>query len=266
VSRILLVADGGGKLGWGHAMRTLAVAQELKDRANVAVRWATSTPSAIRGLGPPCPVSEWPGPKTWATSLFVDGAFTMKPDGEPRDQTWVMVDHGTGPEGYNRICPHFGAASRGWRSGSICTGPAWMPLRRGVAFGGTADIRRNRYDKSAPVLRYNGSGDPDLGSWWFKNWSLAIVPPSVIAYECMALGIPVLLVPLPNDQPNDIVDAMVEAGVAWRYHGEGTENYIADKHTAKGMRKSLEERATLARSYIDGRGAERIADLLLEGT
>ena len=266
MKRILLVADGGGKLGWGHAMRTLAVAHAIKDRANVALRWATSTPSAIRGLDPPCPVLAYKhtglnldGLVEDVDAALIDLRFPLRDYGLG---AWYMVDHGTGLDGTNRICPHFGAENRDWGAGSVCTGPRWMPLRREVVLGPEWS-----YNHKAPVLTYklppgtvlpnNTAGIEEIeehARWFERSWWFAIVPPSTIAYELMAVGVPVLLVDPPHDQPKDIGQAMVDAGVADWWH---TEMWVCGAYDFQAQVDAV---------GIDGRGADRIADLLTEGT
>jgi hypothetical protein len=264
MKNILLVADAGGEIGWGHAMRTLAVAEALVEMGQACVRWMTTTPEAIRGLNPLCPVAMWPGPYAWASGLFVDG-LKMKENEEPREETWIVVDNGNGREGYNRICPHFGAEKRDWGSGMVATGPMWMPLRHELAF------QPSLYDTGGKILSYRVNlaalikdvypteviGLEELGgrSWWLEGpYRYAIVPPSVIAYECMVLGIPVYLVPL-EGQSTEIGDAMVDLGVAFWYRED-------EKSGPNSVRDAM---AKHARSLVDGRGAERVANLLLGG-
>lgn len=276
MKNILLVADAGGEVGWGHVMRTLAVAEALEGRASV--RWLTSTPEAIRGLDPPCPVGTksegvgqlaWTEPSAW---VLTDGKPTEEL-AEERACAWEVVDFGTGEGRLSRICPHFGAESRDWGSGMVATGPRWMPLRRDFVRDAQIDcdwldLNYEPYAKDGKLLTYRadavnalaGMPDKDVVSlfdvnakdrkWWTEGpYRYAIVPPSTIAYECMALGIPVLLVPV-EGQSREIGDAMVAAGVAYWYSDGGGD---------------LEPIAKRARKHVDGWGAERVANLLLGG-
>ena len=264
MKKILLVADAGGEIGWGHGMRMLAVAEELNGRSGTQTAWLTTTPKEIRQLAPPCPVELAPiSPEviTRTSDAFLVDLPEPNPTW-PTEGVWYMVDHGTGKPGSNRICPHFGAEERDWGPGAVVCGPRWMPLHK------TTTPRRDRYDATRPLLCYRTSDDTmremsDMGwrgerihggyAWWEHKWAGAVVPSSVIAYECMAVGIPVMLVPLPNDQPNTIGDAMVEAGLA-RWFGQAM--FVEDSRDALG------ERAAKARATVDGLGASRIADLL----
>lgn len=258
MKRILLVADAGGEIGWGHAMRTLAVAEELVQRSGVQAVWVTNTPREVHSLKPPVPVSErgLPG-DVWLLDIGKSYPHPLPSD----VAVWNMIDHGVGVEGTNRICPHFGAEERDWGPGAVVCGPRWMPLRKELVgypleLGHPPEYYpRDGYDAEEQVLAYRGPGGipraHDLSGgevWWERKWSRAIVPPSTIAYECMALGIPVSLVPLPNDQPRDVGAAMVKAGVA-RWFGTGAKRPVVPM-------------AEAARAAVDGLGASRIADLL----
>ena len=255
--RILLVADAGGDIGWGHAMRMLAVAEELAGRSGVQAVWLTTTPAAVRQLKPPCPVELVPNTPevvTRTSDAFLVDLSAPNP-GWPTEGVWYMVDHGVGLEGTNRICPHFGAEGRDWGPGAVVCGPRWMPLRKEIV--GWTDLPEDyaRYDPAGGTFAYRAPMEiqdahhlTEGERWWERKWSLAIVPPSTIAYECMALGIPIALLPLPNDQPDDVGVAMHDAGVARALHRDGryVDTYMAER----------------ARAAVDGRGVERVADLL----
>lgn len=266
MKRILLVADASPGIGWGHAMRTLAIAQELEGLASV--RWATNTPEAIRGLDPPCPVGgfELPPEGTRLPQIILADGVARRVT-EMGVGEWNVVDHGTPLEGINRICPHFGAESRDWGAGMVATGPQWMPLRREVM-----DYSHIIYNADGKILTYRAGAEnivdwketadedavtlfdvsPQFKWWEHGPYRYAIVPPSTIAYECMALGIPVLLVPL-EGQSTEIGDAMVKAGVAEWYSDAGL-----------SLPGHLDPMAELAHKHVDGRGAERVANLLME--
>lgn len=278
MKKILLVADAGGEIGWGHAMRTLAVAEELSGRSGVQAVWVTETPKEVHSLKPPIPIYAC-GPHEDMSSqhgsadfVLIDLSGELYPAfGEYNSddyRVWYMVDHGTGLQGTNRICPHFGAEERDWGPGAVVCGPRWMPLRKPI--GGNVWTGEPRYSALAPVLLYRAPDGIETllnkaarssrrltegEEWWCKQWSGAIVPPSTIAYECMRLGIPVSLVQLPNDQPRDVGDAMVKAGVADSYAKSG----YPQRHLDSRERWKTTSRI---KRLVDGRGAERVADLL----
>lgn len=271
--KILLVADAGGEIGWGHAMRMLAVAEELAGRSGRQAVWVTETPREVHSLKPPiaiyaCGPHEGMNPQhATADAVLIDLPGEESPGFWEYDandyRLWHMVDHGTGLKGTNRICPHFGAEDRDWGPGAVVCGPRWMPLREEFIDWRPFNRHATRYDPEGKVLAYRANDAvmqeiSDRGEqahrmhggykWWTEKWSGAVVPASTIAYECMVLGIPVALLPLPNDQPNDVGEAMIQAGVA---------RWWDSRHPSK-----VEDRIAAARAAVDGRGAERVADLL----
>ena len=272
MKRILLVADAGGDIGWGHAMRTLAVAEELSGRQGVTAVWVTATPKEVHSLTPPIPI-DGGGYGNMARHVDLHRAFDSAlidlPGGHscplplPHEQAWMIVDHGIGPKGTNRICPHFGAEERDWGPGAVVCGPRWMPLRKGMLWERRVfmSTRRDGYDPDGRALAYRAPSIQPQNAhvlsegeeWWLRKWSRAFVPPSTIAYECMALGIPVYLADPPNNQPRHVGEAMCATGVAaWNCPAAG-------KGRKPGKHK---DRAKLARAAVDGQGASRVADLL----
>ena len=281
MKNILLVADAGGEIGWGHAMRTLAVAEALEGRASV--RWLTSTPKEIRGLNPPCPVDgrmeKDELSKGAQDAVLVDRRdFQILSGGKPNPldrRVWYMIDHGTGLPGTQRICPHFGAESRDWGPGMVATGPRWMPLRGEIRSPPGPQYNWNAYNPKGKVLTYRaGTTEPNAvilsdnptRRWWTQGpYRYAIAPPSTIAYECMALGIPVYVVSL-EGYPTEIGDAMVQAGVAMWYADSQEYGGLDGVFKAKGGDMTYRQiMAKRAREHVDGRGAERVANLLLGG-
>lgn len=277
---IILVADASPEIGWGHAMRTLAVAQALNQYTGLvgtagnyyglSVVWATNTPEAIRKLGPPCPVSDVGArvPSAGATHLvdLPSVAYSGTANSPETFRVVAMVDAPDQWLGADiRICPHFGSESWDWGLGAVCTGPQWMPLRDLITPHGLA-----LYNPDAPVLAYRPPKDWTLGlcaegaephqlavgggeSWWKKAWCSAVVPASTISYECMRSGIPVVLHKEGQGEEHErIMKGMVEAGVA---------SIWGDNVTTLTM----EARAKKAHRLVDGQGAERVAGLLMAG-
>ena len=84
-----------------------------------------------------------------------------------------------------------------------------------------------------------------------------MVPPSTIAYECMAMGIPVFLPGLAKQIPE-------------RLHGIAQEMVLANvarwvDQSWSWQRRHLKKLGEAGPRAVDGRGAERVADLLLGG-
>ena len=262
---IILVADASPEIGWGHAMRTLAVAQALEDRGEPMV-WVTNTLEAVRKLGPPCPVRSARG---WNIKGGDTVLFDLPPlpyGGKPRTapegtRILAMVDspEEDWPLPHIKICPHFGAESWDFGQHLVCTGPRWMPLRDLLPFS----TRHHMYNQDGPVLAYRAPKDWTLGlcaegpephelaagsgeRWWEKEWSAAVVPASTIAYECMFLGIPVLL----TGDMAGVGQGMIDAGAACFWAAPCQTSVV---------------RALRARHLVDGRGAGRVAALLMEG-
>lgn len=294
--RVLLYANGSGKWGWGHIHRALAVAWELSRRGILAL-WVTETPAAVRSMGPPCPVA-WTGPDParaltdWGSRYRAERLLADVPEDRA---TEGVVERALGyPTGIQRavavidrptdwstadvrVAPHFGADQwpfPGW--GAVCAGPWWVPLA--PQFRLPAD--ETRWGRARPLLTYRA---PSLGrsegivplpnrragvesggetplAWWEHSWGAAVVPASTIAYEAMALGIPVLFLEGAEVNP-ELAEAMIRAGVARRYEPpDATPSAAAAANTTAQMA----EAAQRARALVDGGGTERIVDLLME--
>jgi hypothetical protein len=259
---IILVADASPEIGWGHAMRTLAVAQVLEDRG-VPMVWITNTQKEILLMKVPCPVgTEQVAKAIEGQAVLIDfpvePAMTVALEEESCTRV-LMVDEprsGIGPRAIT-VAPHFGAEDWDFGTGAVCTGPRWMPLRKeveseGSGFLATARTLAYRLPEgfswkwdNPEVLNPGGSA-----GWWTKGWSLAVVPASTVAYECMALGIPVLL----TGDISGIGQAMIDAGVA-SYWARGVDMTPED----------LRVKARIGKQAVDGGGAERVANLLLSG-
>lgn len=287
VARVTVVAHASDEVGWGHAMRTRAVVEQLvHSAAPTLVRWATVTPEAIRALWPPCAVEKL-GKDTnvydAARAVLVDvptDEWDCAPGGNYFNQTVCMVDSPTqwaGLPGAWRVCPHFGAATWDFGPGPVLAGPRYMPLR-GVLYG---YIREGKtYDKQAMALGYKvpeelleprgvlrGIDPQHLESgggmrWWQEKWSGAFVPPSTMAYECMALGLPVVLLPSEQEVHQRVADGMVAAGVAitlkeyTKRLGWMTKDGPADEY-------NLKTRTDMAKRAVRVTGAHEVATLLL---
>lgn len=284
---VVLLANGGGAWGYGHLHRTLAVAEELRQR-EVPVVWWTHTPKEVRQLLPPCPVEwcpDWGRAQEWAgvgRVLYLDLAEQLVPPVHVKEllvhsnavHLLAMVD---GPEEWAgaelRVAPHFGAEA--WTflgMGAVATGPQWMPLRRSCFLerpsGGGYESHGNLLLYRAPVglnhlegVRLPTHRPPEGGAhpvaWWRERWRAAVVPASTIAYECMSAGVPVLLREGYNQQ---IAEAMVAANVAmW------CTDHLASRQGGSVARRALKSKAERAKEAVDGKGVERVVDLLVEG-
>lgn len=260
---VVLLADAGPGIGWGHAVRQLALAEALVAK-RVRTLFVTRTREALR-LDWPCPVQvgevdlaavrvavyDLPQPAaTWPTALL--------------SPTHVVVfdDYGTvqWPNGASVVDPHFGAAARmGGLDGARFLGPRWAPLRRPFNWTGARTPYWYGGVHGTPPLRYEagtgGLGTAHQVASAMVEAPYAIVPPSMIALECLCVGVPVVLT-VPGEKWQPIADAMIAAGVAQPDTPEGIEA-ATDPTTAKRTSEAGME-------AVDGHGAERLAEWLAE--
>lgn len=258
---VILLADAGGTIGWGHAVRQLALAEALVGR-KVRTLFVTQTREALK--------LDWPCPVWWVEDIekceLTYGAHLVfdfpddvaEPEGAVYRQRVVFEDYGESRLGADLLVGcHFGAPVREPAIPAFL-GPRWAPLRRVFRWGEPGAPRWNAAGSHGPPITH------EPGSTAFRQSAekmaallsmapYAIVPPSMIALECLAVGVPVVLhVPGPKWQP--IADAMVAAGVAVTDSPEGIEA-VLDPATAKRMSEA-------GREAVDGRGAERLAEWL----
>ena len=258
---VILIADAGGTIGWGHAVRQLALAEALVAKG-VPTLFVSRTREAL-SLDWPCPVQHDPEP------LFMEGEIDARVvfDGVRPRSEWALLfdDYGDGPLGDYLVDPHFGAVTRHHSLARSFLGPRWAPLRSEFEHY----ARNPRNENRSGVFVYGDAPDlvnlPPIRPASFNakhtaklmaSCAVALVPPSMVALECLAVGTPVVLyVPGPKWQP--IADAMVQAGVAHIWDGK---DYTLGRVLADdGERKRMAE---AGREAVDGLGAERLAEWL----
>lgn len=268
--RVILIADAGGEIGWGHAVRQLALAEALIAR-HVPTLFVTRTREAL-ALDWPCPVAigdEYVGISAGpAVSVYdlVDGDYRGHDVGgsvvrfddycaAPCEDVDVLVR------------PHFGSTPV---NRAAFLGPRWAPLRpeferynrnpnqdRGGLFvyGPAPEVWDGRFAIVRPK-----SLNAKVVARQMSNCALALVPPSMVALECLCVGLPVVLyVPGPKWQP--IADAMVQAGVAEIWSGKPDDYSLACVLADDGKRQKMSE---AGREAVDGRGSERLAEWLAD--
>lgn len=268
---VILIADAGGTIGWGHAVRQLALAEALVEK-HVPTLFVTRTKEAL-ALDWPCPVSfnDEPfglqDPPGW--QRYVLDCADDLPGGSP---TMCFEDHGAKRNADFTVDPHLGAASRQPNRWVSFLGPRWAPLRQPFVDAASLGINRGSHGGvfvygDAPSIEYLGSSvvrPPSLNAramvTTMQRCSLALVPPSMIALECLAIGLPVVLY-VPGEKWRPIADAMVAAGVAelWDEHSDGwtLARVLADD----GKRRQMSE---AGREAVDGLGAGRLAEWLAD--
>lgn len=264
---VVLLADAGPGIGWGHAVRQLALAEALVAQ-KCRVLFVTRTKKALT-LDWPCPVwevfdvekAELP---EGAVLVYDMPDQPLEPEGFAYRGVVRFADYGP-PANYwdgdpdYLVCPNFAATSHEWH-GPAFLGPRWAPLRRPFNWTGVRDpswLTRNAGNDEATVFPLAGWGgfDAHCVARMMAASRYALVSPSMVALECLAVGVPVVLtVPGPKWQP--IADAMVAAGVAVLEGPEGIEA-VSDPTTAKAMSER-------GRDLVDGRGARRLAEWLAD--
>ena len=220
--------------GLGHLMRCMALAEwavELKAKVIVV-------------LGDNAPVLPWPcaakmGVGADARVKVADG-IRMN-DGQASG-FWQIVDRECSGDTLGWIYPHFGATPI--PSKPTFVGPQWMPLRK--RFSGQPFNEHTQF-KQAYHYRVEKPRDCEVdicGSDVAATLATARYlrcPPSVIAYEALALGTPVFL---HDDVPGygHLSSAMIAAGV---------------------VRSGEMDFPHPRRQHIDGFGAKRLLEALL---
>lgn len=196
--------------GLGHLMRCMALAE-----------WAVALKAKpVVCLQPGAPVLAWPcavvsgGGDAEARVRIADG-FPARDDAG----YWFIVDAppSTGPDVEGYIYPHFGAASADGFPTFV--GPQWMPLRKVFSVAPISGHRRGSvgYRANLPgVTELTGLPSRNVADA-LGQAAEAIVPPSTIAYEAMAMGCPVRLLRVGFPGCEEIGQAMVEAGAASWY-------------------------------------------------
>lgn len=242
--------------GLGHLMRCYALAEaavEMKAKV-IVVRPAGEAPDAGLSMAWPCPVLV--GRPEEAHVSIADGLSPSPSHGDAMAGRWYITDtrplpahHQNDAVGY--IYPHFGAVPvPGFPT---FVGPGWMPLRRAfmvsqmpirrlgtLMYKAPPEIERAEFGLHGSLcvgLPANGAADAaDL----MRECYRAVVPPSTIAYEALAMGLSVELLHVAFPGCEQVGQAMVDAGVA-TWYGD----------------------AAVRPPYYDGLGAARLLKALL---
>lgn len=266
---VILIADAGPGIGWGHAVRQLALANALVGKG-VRTLFVTRTHEALT-LDWPClvwlvgDVARCELPSPWATVVY------DLPDDAVNEGRYAAVRFGDyGPRASRDldyvVCPNFAATAHEWDAPALL-GPRFAPLREpfndgwlpaqnraGVFVYGDAPALPKGSPPSFTVPGFSARRSAHAMSMA----AVALVPPSMVALECLAIGTPVVLyVPGPKWQP--IADAMEAAGVARIWSGRADDHTIGCVLADDGLRRRMSE---AGREAVDGRGADRLAEWL----
>lgn len=264
---VVLIADAGPGIGWGHAVRQLALATALVGKG-VRTLFVTRTREAL-SLDWPCPVWEVGDvarcelPNATVVYDLPDDAVNEGHNGGVR-----FDDYGPRASYLDYVvCPNFAATAHEWDTPAFL-GPRFAPLRHPFNDGWLKSETRHGvavYGLDAPDLPPGVVLRPGRGSMrardmaaYLGSATVALVPPSMVALECLAIGTPVVLyVPGPKWQP--IADAMEAAGVAKVWSGRADDHTLGCVLADDGLRRRMSE---AGREAVDGRGSERLAEWL----
>lgn len=278
----LLVADASAEIGLGHVMRMSALAMQLQ-RGGKSVVLATRTRDYIgERVVVPCGVMEFEeleNLRVECGTIILDvldaGGFSR--EAAPAVRSVFFDDFGAASDpSYDCdvvVNPNFGAHAISYPEAIAFRGPAWAPLRPWPEFERNYRETDNSINEVPRILYRPGHGvitpeiEKQIGcklvpldrfndvNKLIKGCDAAVVSASVTALECMALGVPVLVYPQ-SERHQPILDAMVARGAAMPYSPGNLEQMLDDENGGGDMAKR-------ARTYIDGRGAERLAFALI---
>lgn len=243
---LLINTAGGGDIGFGHMARAMALAQAAQDASMSCV--VALNEDAAHHWRWPCPVIPVrPGgaPTVDRRVVIHDlpaEEFYDRPFGGPYDSSpvQVLIEDGDNLDVHDEadliVYPHPGPLP--FRTGvPVAMGPQYYPLRRSFRKppdeGRTRDgaVLTYRFDRMLRDLSKESLSEHEV----FEVLSDApciICPPSVIAYEAMAMGTPVVL----HRQVgyDHIVDALVDAGMAVAWEDDGDYSGLEPKRHVGG--------------------------------
>ena len=252
---LVVHCHGGGAYGHGHASRMLAVAK-AGVRAGIRVAVHASL-DVLSGWDWPCAkivlgsvdripsdvhVIDSYGPEEFLLRIRRESLVWLVSDGE----SYESETKHSANVGY--IYPHFGESPS--FNAPVLMGPRYYPLRPEFRPQWTEKIR----GRTGVGYRINPTfGLRDLSAeklsvsemrYFIGGAKYIVCPPSVVAYEAMSLGTPVLI---HGDHGwPDLAQSLVDAGVASHYEG-------------------VPVRGGRTERFVDGRGADRII-LAITGT
>lgn len=244
----------GGE-GLGHNMRILALAQQAKEMGVKALI-----------CGRPDSGLNWPFPLCRTASAphnIVDGKMDLTETAAVAisGYTWFIMDRTAMvseigyDEGVGVIIPHDFVFEE-LPACKALLGSSFYPLRAQFASGPCVGIRGRRPLGYRLPERYKGEyrdlADENLvvGDMIYFMGSAPkfICPPSVVAYECLALGTPIMLHDEVDPEHAAITDALVAKGWATRVIPKPGDKTVVRMSGSK---------------HIDGLGAARILEAIL---
>jgi hypothetical protein len=245
----LHIGDGPGM---GHNMRVYALAQAaVRSGVTVAV-----TGNAAIELGWPCILAGDPRARVHIT----DGLPPV--DSSLYTDSWVIVDSPDVTDvwgGAGVIIPHDFDIDRADLANGAIIGSNFYPVREefrdvytslGVGVRGLRPLGYRLPERYKGEYRDLAEEKLTVGDmiYFMGSAPLFICPPSVVAYECLALGTPLMLHNEVDESHAPITDALVARGWAKRMDPEPGDPTVVTAGRPK---------------RIDGKGAERILDLVL---
>lgn len=259
---LALVTDGNDELGWGHAARMSALCVVAARRGLSVVLVAQNPLELLQRFSWPRPVLggshvDWvlPRIRTGADVVVYDGVGPL--DSALGNRFVAFDDLGNlaaAPRGGTStlvVSPHFGADPAMYPGRAALCGPKWMPLNlEGIKRALSLVARPVTYRLPASLDTVTLGGLPHHDA--IRNLSVApyaVLPPSTIAYEAIAMRVPVrlhteALPATPMGRALERVgDAMVDAGAA-TWWGE-------PERIPRGPP-----------GMVDDRGADRLLDFL----
>jgi spore coat polysaccharide biosynthesis predicted glycosyltransferase SpsG len=251
--RIVIRTDGSPALGMGHVTRSVAVADELRDLGcNVAFGGASGMAAKY--------VVERGYSAAWPNSGEIDLVINDLPPNACSPNRW---------------------RARQIFMADLLTGPEMMPIRREVL---RARDLRDRYCGGhygvlvtagwsdswdlAGGMRESAQGEarlepssPDTMLPAARRCSLAVVTMGVTAWEMACMGVPQVIV-APTEQHFSDARGLAKSGSAVvvdnvAFAGRYVRGLLKDKAELRRMSVS-------ARALVDGHGARRVAERILE--
>jgi hypothetical protein len=295
--RAVVVVDAGGAVGWGHFVRSRALADELE-------RFGCTVELLVNGEMPPF-AADGAGVRTGlahgsVTSELTAGADAVvldlktyspaTPDGLPATAfVAVLVDSETLPftpgltvDPNVAAARHRGAALAG--AGAVVLRPEFdelgtRPRQPGtllLSFGGTARealadrvtqaVRRQpAFSEVRDVLPGSAPVTPAAMRDLLLGAEAGVVAAGTLMHEACAAGLPVAVVSLDEAQHREATALAHEGAVL--YPGRADELADADLDAALERLADAKARAALsarARTVIDTRGRERVAAAIVE--
>ncbi len=256
--RIVVRTDGSEELGMGHVTRSVAVADELA-RLGADVAFGGASGMAAKYIVEHGHAAVWPNPDQIDVVLN-----DMPPNGSARNN-WTtrqlfMTDLITGPETMpiRREVLRAGELRDDWRNYGVLVTAGWSDswdlddvMREQVNTGGAAEA----------MLVPTVPGSMIAAA---ARCSLAVTTMGMTAWELACMGVPMIVV-APTDQHFIDAQPLARAGAA-----VVLERALVYGSVSFRAKELLEDRARLrrmgeaGRALVDGRGARRVAEKIME--